>query len=96
MSITLTSAINSAPRDRDAVWVQVSLNDSDTVHKGYIMEESNMLGEPSVRIFVVESTGLHCGCSMFIAKSQCDIKVLPGVHSERDLQDYKEIKWVRS
>ena len=93
--IKLVSAINSAPRDRDAVWVQVSMNDSDTVHKGYIMEESNMLGEPSVRIFVVESTGMHSGCSMFIAKSRCDIKVLPGVRNQRDLQNYKEIKWIK-
>tara|TARA_R110000868_G_scaffold101971_2_gene280792 strand:- start:148 stop:438 length:291 start_codon:yes stop_codon:yes gene_type:complete len=96
MSIKLISAINSSPRDKNAVWVQVAMKDSNTVYKGYIMEESNMLGEPSIRIFVIESTGVYSGHSTFIAKSKCDIKILPGVHNERDLQDYKEIKWVRS
>ena len=80
------SSVNS-----DTVWAEVT--QGDVVYRGYIMEENEMLGEPTIRMFVIESTASYSGFSTFLKKSEITIKVLPGVKNEKDLRNYKEIKW---
>ena len=80
------SSVNS-----DTVWAEVT--QGDVVYRGYIMEENEMLGEPTIRMFVIESTASYSGFSTFLKKSEITIKVLPGVKNEKDLRNYKEITW---
>jgi len=82
---------NYSSINHDTVWVEVTQD--DIVYRGYVMEENEMLGEPTVRLFVIESTGSYSGFSTFLKKSEITIRVLPGVTSISDLRNYKEIKW---
>lgn len=89
--INMGQQFNYSSTNSDTVWAEVTQN--DVVYRGYIMEENEMLGEPTVRMFVIESTGSYTGFSTFLKKSEITIRVLPGVTSISDLRNYKEIKW---
>ena len=89
--INMGQLFNYSSTNSNTVWAEVTHD--DIVYRGYIMEENEMLGEPTVRMFVIESTGSYSGFSTFLKKSEITIRVLPGVKSESDLRSYKEIKW---